>query len=55
MTCVDKDIQTLKVKSETEFQKVENWIKTNKLTLNYKKSNYVLFTNNKTKTSNNFS
>jgi len=24
MTCADKDIQTLKVKSETEFQKVEN-------------------------------
>jgi len=54
MTCADKDMQTLKVKSETEFQKVNNWIKINKLTLNYKKSNCVLFTNNKTKTSNDF-
>jgi len=42
------------VKSENEFQKVQNWIKINKLTLNYKKSNCILFTNNKTKTSNDF-
>jgi len=42
------------VKSETEFQKVENWIKISKLILNYKESNCVLFINKKTKTSNDF-
>jgi len=47
LLCVDKNIQNLKIKSESEFSKIENWIKINRLSLNYKKTNCILFNNNK--------
>jgi len=47
LLCVDKTVQNLKIKSESEFSKIENWIKNNRLSLNYKKSNCILFNNNK--------
>jgi len=43
----DKNMRNLKIKSESEFSKIENWIKNNRLSLNYKKTNCVFFNNNK--------
>ena len=54
MICNEKNIQNLKIASEKEFQKIENWLQLNKITLNYKKSNCVLFTNNSTRNHNDF-
>ena len=51
MICNEKNIQNLKIKSEEEFQKVENWLQLNKITLNCKKSNCVLFISNSITTS----
>ena len=48
----EKNIQNLKIESK-EFEKIENWLQLNKITLNYK-SNYVLFTNNSTRNHNDF-
>ena len=53
--CNGKNIQNLKIGSEEEFQKIENWLQLNKITLNYMKSNCVLFTNNSTRNHNDFS
>ena len=49
-----KSIQNLKITSEEEFQKVENWLQLNKITLNNKKNNFVLFTNKSTRNHNDF-
>ena len=46
ITCNEKNIQNLKITYEEEFQKVDNWLQLNEITLNYKKNNCVLFTNN---------
>ena len=48
-TCNEKNIQNLKIISEEEFQKVDNWLQLNEITLNYKKNNCVLFTKNSTR------
>ena len=37
-----------------EFRRVELWLQLNKITLKYKKSNCVLFTNNSIRNSNDF-
>ena len=55
MICNEKNIQNLKIASKKEFEKIENWLQLNKITLNCKKSNCVLFTNNNTRNHNNFS
>ena len=54
MICNEKNIQNLKIASKEEFEKIENWLQLNKITLNYKKSNCVLFTNNNTRNHNDF-
>ena len=54
MICNEKNIQNLKIASKEEFEKIENWLQLNKITLNYKKSNCVLFTNNSTRNHNDF-
>ena len=54
MYCNEKNIQNLKITSKEEFEKIENWLQLNKITLNYKKSNCVLFTNNNTRNHNDF-
>ena len=41
--CGNKNIHYLKIKTEIEFQKLENWIKSNRLLLNYNKIKYVVF------------
>ena len=43
LICADKTYQGLKMISESEIHNVENWIISNKLTLNYSKTNCVLF------------
>ena len=48
ITCNEKSIQNLKITYEEEFQKLDNWLQLNEITLNYKKNNCVLFTNNST-------
>ena len=40
--CTDKNIHNIK-KNETELRKSEKWIKSNELSLNYKKTNAVVF------------
>ena len=50
----EKNIQNLKVISEEEFQKFDNWLQLNKITLNYMKSNCILFTKNSTRNHSNF-
>ena len=54
MLCSDKITQNLKVTLENDFRAVKNWIKLNKLTLNYKKSNCIVFTQNNCNTYNDF-
>ena len=39
----DENNQNLKTKTETEFQKIENWIKSNRLSSNYKKNQRCCF------------
>ena len=41
----DKTSIGLKNKSETNMQKIENWLVANKLKLNYTKTNYITFLN----------
>ena len=41
--CKDKTHDGLKSKSEKEFQKIESWVISNKLTINYTKNNCVFF------------
>ena len=43
LLCVDKTYEGLKLISESEIHNVENWIISNKLTINYSKTNCVLF------------
>ena len=43
VVCADKNLEKLKMDAENNFRKIENWISSNKLTLNYKKTNCVLF------------
>ena len=50
LLCVDKNLEYLKKKSENEFCKIEHWIRLNKLTLNYSKTNLALFPGMKNKT-----
>ena len=47
--CNEKNIQNLKITSEEEFQKVQNWLQLNKITLNHK-----LVANNSTRNHNDF-
>ena len=49
LLCADKNLEYLKKKSENEFCKIEPWIRINKLTLNYSKTNLVLFPGKKNK------
>ena len=50
----EKNIQIQKIISEEEFQKVDNWLQLNKITLTYKKNNCVLFTKNSTRNHSDF-
>ena len=50
----EKNFQNLKIASKEEFEKIEIWLQLNKITLNYKKSNCLLFTNNSTRNHNDF-
>ena len=43
LLCKDKTHDGLKSKSEKEFQKIESWVISNKLTINYTKTNCVFF------------
>ena len=43
-------IQTLQLLVNQEINKVDEWLKNNKLTLNYKKSNYMIIGSNHSKT-----
>ena len=43
-------IQTLQLLVNQEINKVDEWLKNNKLTLNYKKSNYMIIESNHSKT-----
>ena len=43
VVCADKNLEKLKMDAENNFLKIENWISCNKLTLNYEKTNCVLF------------
>ena len=43
VVCANKNLEKLKMDAENNFRKIENWISCNKLTLNYKKTNCVLF------------
>ena len=49
LLCADKNLEYLKKKSENDFCKVEHWIRINKLSLNYSKTNLVLFPGMKNK------
>ena len=51
-TCIDKNPNILQHKTNNaELKKIEDWMKTNKLTINYKKTNYVIITKQKIKKS----
>ena len=41
----DKNAAALENKVNTELVKINNWMNINKLTINYSKSNYIIFTN----------
>ena len=45
----DKNLVRLQTTINTELNKVDNWIKVNKLSVNYTKSNYIIFTTTKFK------
>ena len=47
LTCIDKNPNTLQHKTNAELKKIEDWMKTNKLTINYKKTNYMIITKRK--------
>ena len=51
LLCCDKNVANLKIKCETEFIKIEDWIMCNKLILNYSKTNCLLISNENKKTS----
>ena len=52
--CSDVNTKKLKSKWENLFLQLENWINSNRLTLNYSKTNCVLFSNVKNKSNNDF-
>ena len=39
----DKNVKALEITLNAEFQKLYDWLTANKLTLNIKKSNFVIF------------
>ena len=43
LLCTDPSVKKLQTKTEPEFRELENWIKLNRLSLNYKKNNTILF------------
>ena len=47
LTCIDKNPNILECKTNAELKKIEDWMKTNKLTRNYKKTNYMIVTKQK--------
>ena len=55
LLCWNKKVNDLKIRCESEFIKVEDWITCNKLTLNYLKINCLLLSNeNKSQVAENF-
>ena len=45
LLCNNKTCDRLKIKSEAEMHHIESWVTANKLTINYSKTNFVLFSN----------
>ena len=43
LTLRDKDLKVLEIKANQELQKIDDWVKINMLTINYLKSNCILF------------
>ena len=54
LLCKENDIQKLKLKAETEFRNTEVWTKYNKISINYNKTNFMLFSRSKYTAVNNF-
>ena len=55
LLCWDKNVDDLKIKCESKFIKIKDWITSNKLTLNYSKTNCFLMSNeNKSQVAKNF-
>ena len=54
LLCADNDIDKLKLKTETEFHNIETWTNLNKISINYNKTNSVLFSRSKSTAVNNF-
>ena len=46
----DRDLNSLKYKANNEFKKVDFWLRMNKLSLNYSKTNYIIYNNQPHKT-----
>ncbi len=46
----NEDEKALQVEVNNELSKVNDWLKVNKLSLNYEKTNFMIFSNKKTKT-----
>ena len=41
----DRDLNSLKYKANNELKKVDFWLRMNKLSLNYSKTNYIIYNN----------
>ena len=54
LLCENNDIQKLKLKTETGFRDIEVWIKLNKISIIYNKTNFMLFSRSKSTAVNNF-
>ena len=54
LLCEENDIQKLQLKAETEFRNIEVWTKYNKISINYNKTNFMLFSRSKSTAVNNF-
>ena len=54
LLCTDVNTEKLKSKCENSFLQLENWINSNRLTLNYSKTDCVLSSNVKNKCNNDF-
>ena len=46
----DRDLNSLKYKANNELKKVDLWLRMNKLSLNYSKTNYIIYNNQPHKT-----
>ena len=46
----DRDLNSLKYKASNELKKVDFWLRMNKLSLNYSKTNYIIYNNQPHKT-----